>query len=310
MKNIILPDMTLIDFKYMYPVFDVIKNGIALTDENSKILYVNPFYTEVTGYLREEVIGKNPGILRSGYHDEDFYKQMWANINNYGFWEGEIWNRNKAGKVYPTLLTITKIVNRSDNMINYLAVFSDISFLMKEDKVKINLAFYDFLTKLPNRLLLEDYFKRMVSKYKREAFDNLNQDKTNDKIILVFFDLNKFKQINDQHGHVVGDKMLKEVACRLQSLVRGSDIIARFGGDEFVAILTGIKSKHDLQKFCDRLDSMFANPFNIDDLVIDSSCSIGVSCYPDDSESFLELVNKADKAMYAAKEKWAKKHSS
>lgn len=298
LKNIILPDIALQDFKNIFPVFDLIKNGIVLTDAKSKILYVNPFYSQVTGYTKDEVIGQNPGILRSGYHDEDFYKAMWTSINSKGFWEGEIWNRNKAGKVYPALLTITRIKNQSDNMVNYFAVFSDISFMKQEDKTKINLAFYDFLTKLPNRLLLEDYFNRMLRKFKN---NELEAKQNSNKLAIIFFDLNNFKKVNDTYGHVCGDKLLKEIALRVQAITRSSDIISRYGGDEFVAILSDSNSEADLKTYCDKLENIFLTPFILDNIIIHSSCSIGVSMYPQDGESFETLIRHADNLMYEAK---------
>ncbi|MCF6766720.1 sensor domain-containing diguanylate cyclase [Thiotrichales bacterium 19S3-7] len=268
MDLITLPDYVMQNLECIHPLFDRVKNGITLTDENSKILYVNPAFSEITGYSKDDVIGGNPGILRSGYHDEAFYKKMWENIDNFGFWEGEIWNRQKSGKLYPSLLTITKLKNSDKKVSNYLAVFSDISFLEADNTEKINLAFYDPLTKLPNRLALEDQFNKTISAHKRKYYNKLVELQNKDKILILFFDLNKFKQVNDTYGHVVGDKLLKNVASRLQSVMRSTDIIARFGGDEFVGIIPGITTAFEIKEYCSRILEAFVAPFKIDELEI------------------------------------------
>lgn len=301
MKHIVLPDLAGKHFTYIYPMLDLVKNGIAITNSNSEILYVNPFYSVITGYARAEVIGQNPGILRSGYHDEYFYKSMWTGINEQGYWEGEIWNRNKSGAVYPTILTISKINNEFDHIVNYIAIFSDISFIKQDEKNKINLALYDPLTKLPNRLFTEDYFKRITSNYKRKLYAFGNTETNKNKVAVIFLDLNKFKSVNDTYGHVIGDKLLKQIAERLQAATRGSDIISRFGGDEFVAIVPEISTQADVESYCDRIKNIFTHNFMIDDLIINSSCSIGFSIFPDDAEDFETLISKADAQMYKDK---------
>lgn len=301
MQSIILPDDVINHLEYFYSVFEFIKNGITLTDKDSKILYVNPAFTKITGYAREEAIGNNPGMLRSGYHDETFYKDIWFNIRNKSFWEGEIWNRNKSGLVYPSLLTITALKNSQGIACNYLAIFSDITFLESEETEKTNLAFYDPLTRLPNRLALVEQFNKYVAQDKRKNYNQKNKGITNSKMAVLFFDLNKFKPVNDTYGHVVGDKLLKEVAKRTSDSIRDSDIIARFGGDEFICVITDIKTETDVEKCCQRLQDAFALPYDIDGNQIEVGASIGISIYPDEGTAFDTLVSKADKAMYYAK---------
>lgn len=301
MKDILLPDLGLKDFKYIYPLFDLIKNGIAITNDESKILYVNPYYSIITGYSSNEVIGKNPGILRSGYHDEKFYKNMWADMLAKGFWEGEIWNRKKSGTIYPSLLTISKIKNTSKNIVNYIALFSDMTFMKQNETEKLNLAFYDPLTKLPNRLFLEEHFNQIAGKYNRYRRNKSSQSSVDEKMAFVFFDLNKFKKVNDTHGHLVGDKLLKQIAERMKKITRKSEFVSRLGGDEFVAIITELVSRKGVDEYCKRIEKAFQNPFQIDELQINSSCSIGTSIFPDDGTSFEALLEESDKEMYLKK---------
>ncbi|MFN3233886.1 MAG: diguanylate cyclase domain-containing protein [Gammaproteobacteria bacterium] len=307
MDHLVLPDIVMRDLECVYPIFELVKNGVTLTDENSKILYVNPAFSKITGYARDEAIGENPGILHSGVHDDAFYKDMWNSLSDKGFWEGKIWNRNKSGRVYPELLTITRLLNPEGKVCNYLAIFSDITVLNGSDTEEVNLAFYDPLTRLANRLALEEYFRKMKAAYDRKKYQG---EKQSDKIVLVFFDLNKFKVVNDTHGHLVGDKLLKAIAERLNKMLRESDIIARFGGDEFVAMAADIQNEQHVHDFCQRIKNVFIKPFIIDNLSIDSSASIGVSIYPDDGKDFETLVRLADENMYKEKEMWRKSHEN
>jgi len=300
MNNILPKDFLCNDLQYIRPLFEHVKNSIALTDTNAKILYINPAFSDLTGYTKDEATGDNPGILHSGYHSSKFYKLMWEEILKSGFWEGEVWNRKKSGEIYPALLTITALKNNHDETTHYLAISSDITFLKKENTEKINLAFYDPLTGLSNRLALEETFQKLAGNMQRST-DSSILSTSNNKIALIFFDLNKFKNVNDEHGHVVGDKLLKIIASRLQHITKNEDIISRFGGDEFVAIIKDITSKEQIDHYCKRIHSIFESPFKIDDLLINSSTSIGASIYPDESKSFEGLLKQADKAMYHAK---------
>lgn len=278
----------LIDFKEEKRIFDLVKNGMSITDVSSTIVYVNPAFTTITGYDKSEAIGNNPGILHSGYHSKDFYEQMWADITNKGAWEGEIWNRRKSGQIYPEYLTISKIHLANSEQLFYLAIFSDITYLKGDIKNKYHLAFYDPLTELPNRNL----FQERVSK--------IPNDKVGKKTALLFMDLNKFKSVNDTYGHCVGDNLLKLVGHQLASVTRKEDIIARVGGDEFVAIIT-LNDESWLESFANRIVHAVEQPFVIDGNKIDVSISIGISIYPKDTDNIEQLVQYADRAMYHAK---------
>lgn len=294
--------------KEIYPLFDLIKNGIVVTDNKSKIIYVNPAYTATTGYSSEDIIGDSPGVLHSGYHDKQFYEAMWESITKNGFWEGEIWNRKKSGVIYPEWLTISALKNIDHDATYYVGIFSEISILKSEEYKNINLAHHDPLTNLENRTALEEGFIRHTKRIQRQSFKSDRDEKNKEKLAIIFFDLNKFKQVNDQHGHIAGDKLLKAIARNLEKISRPTDVISRFGGDEFVILLSEIYDKAEVEKYCDRIHSIFKKPYEIEGLLLESSASIGYSIYPNDSDQFEDLIKIADQKMYSAKEQWHTKN--
>lgn len=273
-------------------IFDYIKNGITITNQHSIIIYTNPAFTTITGYTSEDVMGKSTGMLHSGRHDDTFYKSMWKNINEKGFWEGEIWNRKKSGTIFPEYLTISRIEQDDVNDFLYIAVFSDISFLKEDISKKLHLAFYDPLTELPNRNLYMDRVNKIIEDAKTSV---------NKKVVVFFMDLDKFKQVNDTHGHCVGDKLLKMVGQRMASITRESDTVARIGGDEFAAIITSNCDKEAVIAFAQRIVEHLERPFQIDEHEVNISISIGISFYPNDASDLDVLLKNADQAMYIAK---------
>lgn len=281
-----------VDLNSQTTIFDYISNGILITDEHSIILYTNPAFTKIREYSKEELKGGNPGLLHSGQHDKIFYQEMWKQLTEHGFWEGEIWNRRKSGQIFPELLTISKVAQSGAERFYYIAVSSDISFLKKDINKKLHLAFYDPLTTLPNRNL---YFDRV-----NYVVDSIKDDKKKSAVIF-YMDLDKFKQVNDTYGHCVGDKLLKNVGERLTSMVRSGDIIARIGGDEFSVIITSTSDKDSVVNFAKRILKVIEEPFHIDDHLISISISIGISFYPNDTNDVETLLTYADRAMYDAK---------
>ncbi len=273
-------------------VFEYIQNGITITDADSRIVYTNPAFTRITGYSAEEALGNNPGMLHSGRHDKSFYEDMWKSIKEQDYWEGEIWNRQKSGVIFPEYLTISAVNLNEDNARHYIAIFSDISYLKADIYRKLKLAFYDPLTELPNRTLYIDRVNHLLK-------SSANTPTT--KHAILFMDLDKFKQVNDTHGHLVGDHLLKMVGERLTAIVRAEDTVARVGGDEFTAVLKNIKDKADVDALAKRMVDSIEKPFLIDGHKIEISISIGISIFPSDAHKIEELLNGADKAMYEAK---------
>jgi diguanylate cyclase (GGDEF)-like protein/PAS domain S-box-containing protein len=291
MERALLTPRILINLDQAPIIFDYVSNGVTITDQHSSILYTNSAFTRITGYSKEEVKGENPGILHSGRHQKDFYKMMWDHITTEGFWEGEIWNRRKSGEIYPSLLTISKVPQEIMGEFVYIAIFADLSFLKEDIDQKLHLAFYDPLTGLPNRNLYLERFRNTVEAAKNNPRKNL---------AVFYMDLNKFKEVNDQYGHCVGDILLDMVGKRLSQIVRAGDTIARIGGDEFTAILTDIEDQAVAYRFAQRILESISQPFFIEGHTIEISISIGISFYPHDAKDD-NLLRKADKAMYRAK---------
>lgn len=201
--------------------------AIMISDPGGNILRVNNAFQKITGYSAEEVAGKNPSILSSGRHDNVFYSEMWSRLLETGTWAGEIWDRRKSGQIYPKWLTITAVKNPAGATTGYVAIFTDITERKRAEAEIRNLAFYDPLTKLPNRRLLLDRFNQALA----------NSARSRQYGAVLFLDMDKFKMLNDTLGHDYGDLMLIEVAKRIGFVVRGSDIVARLGGDEFVVLI-------------------------------------------------------------------------
>ena len=273
-------------------MFDNSGEAIVITDAQLKIIAVNPAFYAITQYVEEEVIGKNPNILRSGRQDEKFYQAMWRSINETGMWQGEIWNRRKNGEIYPEWLSIGTVKNTHDEIINYIALFSDITKRKEAEAHIERLAHYDSLTLLPNRALFADRLKHAL----------LNGARHNKKSALLFLDLDKFKTVNDTLGHLVGDLLLQSVAKRLKSCVRESDTLCRQGGDEFMILLAEVGGVEDADKVARKIISAMSVPHQLGQHELVITFSIGISICPDDAADDETLIKHADDAMYRAKE--------
>lgn len=279
-------------------VFATASEGITIADIEGTILDVNDAFTAVTGYTREEVIGKNPRLLQSGRHDAQFYAKMWQSIRETGKWQGEIWNRRKNGEIYPEWLNITAgtVKKSAQNAItHYVATFSDITQRKNNEAEIYQLAFFDPLTDLPNRRLLMDRLRHILSA----------RDTNAGHATLLFIDIDNFKTLNDIKGHDVGDLLLIEIALRLRSYAREGDTVARLGGDEFVVMLEGLSPEPDhaaaqAKAAGEKILQSLNRPFQLNDFEYHSSCSIGISLFSKDVSAD-ELLKQADTAMYEAK---------
>lgn len=270
--------------------------GVMITDAHSRILRVNEAFCRITGYSQEEVIGLGPSVLNSGRHDAAFYQEMWRTLGETGQWRGEIWNRRKNGEVYPEWLTISAIRNEKGLVTHYAALFSDVTEQKATEERIHRLAFYDALTGLPNRPMLEDHLRLALSSARR-------QQKT---AALMFLDIDHFKQINDSMGHGTGDLLLKETAQRILSCVREGDTVSRMGGDEFVILLpdcgeisSGIAS--GAVSVAEKIQASLARSVHLSGHEVSITSSIGIALYPADALNGTDLVKHADIAMYHAK---------
>lgn len=272
-------------------VFEFSKEGIIVTDADNKIVSVNRSFSEITGYSAEEVIGRNPNILSSGHQSRDFYEHMWADIVETGSWQGEVWDRRKNGEVYPEALTIIRVKNAEGVVINHLAIFSDISERRLAQERIQQLAHYDVLTGLPNRVLFNDRLEQAM----------IAAQRNHSKISLLFLDIDRFKQINDTLGHGVGDQLLQSVGQRLLECVREQDTVSRQGGDEFIVVLSDAGAE-GAELVADKIMQHITQPYIIEQHDLRVTASIGIALYPDHAQDSESLIKYADVAMYQAKE--------
>ena len=273
-------------------VFESIMEGVAVTDADVNIISVNPAFTHITGFKPEEVLGRNPKIMKSGKHDKEFYRRMWESINLYGSWSGEIWNRRKSGKIQPEWLNITRVCDEAGATTNYVASFIDTSAIRASQEQLHFLAHHDNLTGLPNRLLLKDRLNQSFKRARRAGCS----------VAVLFLDLDDFKKINDTLGHQVGDEVLKQSAKRIKALLRKDDTVARLGGDEFVILLDRLERPEDASLVARKVLATLKQPFKISNRDLYIGVSIGISIFPQDGEDSDTLVRNADVSMYRAKQ--------
>ncbi|MBF0256552.1 MAG: PAS domain S-box protein [Gammaproteobacteria bacterium] len=275
-------------------VFSGAREGILITELQGHIIEVNQAFSDITGYSREEVLGQNPRILNSGHQSAEFFAGLWATLQDKGHWYGEIWNRRKDGEVYAELLTISAVRDAQGRPSHYVALFSDITLLKNQQKQLEHIAHYDALTGLPNRSLFSDRLNQAMA----------NAQRRDQRIALVFIDLDGFKAVNDEHGHKTGDMLLRELAQRMKDSCREGDTVARIGGDEFVAVLLDLDDATATEPLLRRLLVAASQPVVTTTATasVQVSASIGVSFYPQAQPIAADqLMRQADQAMYQAK---------
>ena len=273
-------------------VFATAAEGIVITDRDNRVVAVNPSFIAITGYEPSEIVGLTPNILKSGYHDGEFYLEMWQTLRTSGRWQGEIWNRRKNGEVYPQWLSIAVIRDADGNVEKHVGTFSDITQRKRAEEQIWRQANYDILTGLPNRALFLDRLSRAVADARRER----------QRVALLFVDLDNFKLVNDTQGHSAGDFLLQEAARRLSGCVRDSDTVSRFGGDEFTIVVKGVNEVGDAAVVAEKVIAALSRPFRLDGHQASVGASVGITFFPDDADDEGVLLRNADMAMYRAKE--------
>lgn len=272
-------------------VFEHSHEGIIITDRNNEILTVNRAFTAITGYTSDEVAGKNPRVFSSGRHDRDFYAAMWKSLLGQGLWRGELWNRRKTGEIVPNWFSINTVKNELGEIINHIAIFSDITERKRAEERIDFLAHHDPLTKLPNRVLLRDRFNQACASALRN----------HSGVSVLFVDLDNFKHINDSFGHQAGDRVLVSVVGRLQGFIRDSDTICRQGGDEFIVVLHNLHDVNVITRITQNMLDALSAPVEVENFSISLSASVGIAIFPNDGRAFDDLLKNADAAMYEAK---------
>ena len=272
-------------------IFKRSQEGIIVTDEKVNIIACNDAFCRITGYSRDELLGNNPSMLSSGKHDTDFYALMWQTIKDQGWWQGEVWNRNKQGEFYAELLTVNRLQLDPNEAPFYLGMMSDITKMKEHHATLEKLAHYDSLTALPNRNLLEDRFERAIAKC----------DRMQEMLAVCFLDLDDFKPVNDTYGHYVGDLLLIELTQRIKNTIREQDTASRYGGDEFVLLLGELHSRQDCEMVLNKLLEALGEPYEIEGNTINIGASIGYTLYPFDRGSLESLIDHADQTLYRVK---------
>lgn len=273
----------------MEQIFQSTLEGIMITDDKMQITLVNNAFEALTGYNSSEVLGKSPRILQSGRQDANFYKDMWSEIHTNATWKGEIWNRRKNGEIYPEMLAIHSVYDDAGKLTNYFGIFSDISLEKETEKELEELTLNDSLTNIPNRNTFNELlYNRVNSSTNRHA--------------ILFIDIDRFKQVNDTLGNELGDLILIEVANRINTIVRPTDIFARYGADEFLYSRADIGYQKEAVNLAKDITKLFNKPFYVDESEVYITASIGISIFPQDGKQIEKLIYKADKAVYFAKQ--------
>ena len=288
-------------------VFRHAREGMIITDAQEIIVDVNEAFTRITGYAREEVVGKNPHLLRSRRHDRTFYVELWRAMREQGYWSGEIWNRRKNGEEYAERETVVAVSDEKNIVTHYIALFADITETQQLQEQVRQLAFFDPLTTLPNRRLFDDRLQQCMVATQRSGYC----------AALMLLDLDKFKQLNDEHGHLAGDALLVQIAQALNAQVRAVDTVARFGGDEFLILLQELHRDCELscseaRRIAEKVRQTLARPFDLyvrregrsgaTHIVHEGSASIGAIVFCGHSMDAEQLLQHADAAMYRAKQ--------
>lgn len=272
-------------------VFTHAREGIMITDAEGTIIDVNETYTQTTGFSREETIGQKPSILKSGRHVPEFYAEFWQALIEKRFWTGEIWNRRKNGEVYPEMKTVSAVLDEQGQTTHYVDLFTDITPMKEHQRQLEHIAHFDLLTGLPNRSLLADRLSQAM----------LHCDRVDNSVAIAFVDLDGFKAVNDEYGHDVGDELLIAISQRMKEALREDDTLARFGGDEFIAVMTDLADTKECFPVLDRLLHAASEPIIVSEQSLHVTASIGVTLYPEDAADAEQLMRHADQAMYVAK---------
>lgn len=276
----------------MGKVFEHSHEGILVTDTDTHIIDVNPAFTDIVGYSREDVLGQKPNLFKSDRHDDSFYVKMWNQLNEQGFWQGEIWNKKKNGNIYPQMTSISSLFNESGELIGYVSVLSDYSDRKRKEDLIRHQATHDHLTQLPNRAFFMEQLDTAI----------MQARETEDRLAMLFIDLDDFKDVNDTLGHEAGDKVLIATAKRLKKVFRSTDIVCRLGGDEFVVLMTDAMNHDIIETVANRAIKTLCEPVGFGAEECRIGVSIGISLFPDDAETSGLLMQKADAAMYKAKQ--------
>lgn len=274
-------------------VFNNAQEAIVVTDLNCRILAVNPAFSVVTEYASDEIIGRPAAVLQSGRHDRSFYQRMWQSIGDSGGWQGAIWNRRKSGDIYQEWLVISAVRDEQGRFTQFIGISMDMSRMNHAETHLEHLAHHDALTGLPNRLLLQSRLEHTLERARRDEA----------RCAVLFLDLDRFKPVNDTWGHAAGDELLRQAVARMRERLRDVDTLARLGGDEFVVVLDSPSGFDEAARVAQELIERLSAPFQLaGGQSVGIGGSVGISLFPEHGDSVGALIEKADVALYQAKQ--------
>ncbi|WP_156927133.1 diguanylate cyclase domain-containing protein [Azospirillum halopraeferens] len=264
---------------------------MLITDRHGVIEYINPKFSEASGWTPDEVLGKTPSMFKSGHTPPDVYRDMWKTIRAGKEWRGEFYNRRKSGECYWENTSIAPVLAADGSIRHFIAVKEDITERKDAERRAWQRAHFDPLTELPNRVLFEDRLNQAIARANRSG----------KLLALLFLDLDLFKGVNDTYGHEAGDELLQAVAYRLRACVREYDTVSRLGGDEFVVLLTDLACDEEAGEVARRIINAVGQPFELEAATVTIGVSIGIAIFPRDGQAAAALMKHADTAMYRSK---------
>lgn len=269
-----------------------IADSVMITDTSGVIKYVNDSFEVVTGYSREEAVGRRASLVKSGEHSEIFYRSLWATLKAGRPFRHVFTNRRKGGALYHEHKTITPVRDGAGNVTHFVATGRDVSERVDLEARLQRLAYRDSLTGLPNRAR----FLELV----QETLESSNP--ADSVFTILFLDMDGFKAVNDSFGHLAGDHLLGEVARRLSRVIGESDVLARMGGDEFAILQRQGGKPGSAAAIADGILTALKPPFDVSGVPTYVDTSIGIALAPDDGTEVFTLIKHADTAMYRAKQ--------
>ena len=286
------------DMLLLTKALEASSNTIVITDKDAIVQWTNPAFEKLTGYEVKDIIGKNPKeFINSGKHPKEFFENLWNTILDKKPWKEELINKRKDGSLYHEELSITPVLDENNEIQNFIAVKQDISERKKRENDVKHFAFYDALTDLPNRRLLIEHLEQIMNTLAR----------VRKSVAVLFLDLDKFKSLNDTHGHDAGDDLLIQIANRLNNTVRKQDIVARIGGDEFIIVLDDLpadfhQAKEHTKAISEKIRNTIKTPFELQNITYETTTSIGICIFNDELLKIDAILKRADIALYNAKE--------
>jgi diguanylate cyclase len=266
-------------------------NAVFIADHGGRIVWVNDAFCRLSGYGRDEAVGRTPGLLKSGRHSPDFYRELWETILAGRAWQGELVERRRDGSLWTASQVITPLLDETGAVTHFVAIQHDVTASTQEREAIHRLAFHDSLTGLPNRV---SFLESLGQALARAAAEHRI-------LALLYLDLDDFKPVNDAMGHAAGDELLIAVAERLRGAVRKTDAVARLGGDEFAVLVSDVEHPDLAGALAGKLVERIGQPYMLNGRRIAVGASIGISLYPCDGTTIDDLLSHADAAMYAAK---------